>query len=74
MIEIEPRYKKARVRVFSDGVVIRLWPGAFGALFPTGPHDSVDDALRYKTYWMAAQAVKERFGSPASDEIVITRV
>ena len=74
MIEDEPFRKKPRVRVFPDGAVFRLWPGAFGATFPTGPHISVDEALAHKTYWLAEQEIRDRFGPPKSDEIAITRI
>lgn len=47
---------KPRVRIMSDGTFFRMWPGGFGAVFPTGPYETVDQAAQLKDFYASAYA------------------
>lgn len=47
---------KPRIRVMSDGTLFRLWLGGFGAMFVTGPYNTLAEALSYRDFFLAASA------------------
>lgn len=48
--------RKPRIRIFSDGKLFRLWPSVMGIHFPTGPYCSIEEALKFKDFHVAAKA------------------
>jgi len=49
---------RKRVRVMSDGVFVRLFRGGFGATFPLGPYETLEDAVNAPdNFWEAVDAL-----------------
>lgn len=43
--------RRVKIRLMSDGKFIRFWPGGFGAMFPTGPYESIDEAMKPRSFF-----------------------